>query len=423
MNTVFGRFMLKKIFVDILFNVNKYLDFIKQYIYLKIRWYFFNQKINNTIIKFNLLIKSESAKINNLEVEIKNCSIKDIKKTLRTQKMLLGTKLHTLKYEHEINLQNIVIDYMFELEKMKINNFHPKYVTNTIRKLYLILATKTNHTNARYIKLPIEWMNLGIYAGILEDLVVIMRTASQINISNDHLISLDVLKTRFIELNDTAQINIRFPFINRIFMYDSNMISKIIRDAIKFQGCSKRIGYYIDISPDTHIEYLYAIQGMYGNVPFDKRVIKQLTSDNLYIPFAIHFTKYEIADAIFNSRLIGSTKFRANGKEIIPGTICVFNRPIHAITSIQKEQIDGSFIISDSLKDIRTRMTTGISDKIIKKKYEAGLVIDLKKLVSSIPNSVFINEIGTLLVLEDIPRDCIIAHLYSKSDIDRFWRI
>ena len=46
-----------------------------------------------------------------------------------------------------------------------------------------------------------------------------------------------------------------------------------------------------------------------------------------------------------NSRIfkvVGLSKFRENGKEIIPETII----------SIQKEQIDGLFVISDSLKDI-----------------------------------------------------------------------
>ncbi len=73
---------------------------------------------------------------------------------------------------------------------------------------------------------------------------------------------------------------------------------------------------------------------------------------------------------------------------------------------------------------IRDRMVHGINDTVSRTKYQAGLVIDLVKLTSTLPRgSVQINELGTLLVHDDIPSDCIIELLHTPTQLNVFWRI
>jgi hypothetical protein len=71
-------------------------------------------------------------------------------------------------------------------------------------------------------------------------------------------------------------------------------------------------------------------------------------------------------------------------------------------------------------------MTHGISDTLSRPKYQSGLVFDVKALVKHFEsngqfNHVLINEIGTLLVLDDIPEHCIIHLVAGPAALDEFW--
>lgn len=67
-------------------------------------------------------------------------------------------------------------------------------------------------------------------------------------------------------------------------------------------------------------------------------------------------------------------------------------------------------------------MAHGIKTDVERPKYQAGLVIDVKRLVSTLPEgSVLMNEIGTLLVNADIPRDCLLYCIESEQDVEAFW--
>ena len=73
---------------------------------------------------------------------------------------------------------------------------------------------------------------------------------------------------------------------------------------------------------------------------------------------------------------------------------------------------------------IRDRMVHGIKGTVERPKYQAGLVIDLEKLSKTLPNGMIqINEIGTLLVYDDIPFECLIDCLHEDRQLQIFWRL
>jgi hypothetical protein len=149
---------------------------------------------------------------------------------------------------------------------------------------------------------------------------------------------------------------------------------------------------------------------------YDPRVVKTL--DCINCPkYAVHFTKSDIAKKIWNNERTSSVK---GERELPVGTICRFQRSIHALTNIDFNGMFYHIISSD--KDIRSRMTHGIKETNQRPKYESGLVIDVQKLIEILPSGmVQMNEIGTLLVHQDIPNSCIIHLIYTDDDVENFW--
>ena len=304
------------------------------------------------------------------------------------------------------NLSTKIIDFLHQIPQQKIDQV-------SIRWCYLQLA-KLTRTNVRYLKLPFEWLKLGFYAGLLEDLVVVLRTACQLGISRQHLITFDQLIHGFMRNNCGTDMSYRFCFLSKLFENSTvSVIKNEVKRAIAMQGNSKRIGMYAE-------SYCYALQGFYGTVTPDWRVVKTLNVEDKDLPpFAVHFTKHDIAKAIWENIPTKSSRPRPGGKEITSGSICRFDRPIHALTNIE---YDGkNYMILSKDKDMRGRMTHGIAENMERKKYESGLVIDVRALCRL--QRVKLNEIGTLLVDKDIPRCCLLAIIDTPRDIERFWRM
>lgn len=350
-------------------------------------------------------------------------------KSVRTELFTAKTNRNSYIASNDINIANLILDELYRYEQLKNDaGFVPDSHCETIRQLYLILS---NHgrINARYVKLPRGWMNLGYYCGLLEDMVVVTRTLSQVNISKHQLVSLKELIDGFrayVEEEKRTMSGHRFTFLTDILSRPGVDIQTVFRKAIHFQGASKRIG----ISTENEIDYYYAIQGIYG-LEYDSRVTRPITVNDylngINVPrYAIHFTKREIARSIFDASPTSSHRKRANGKELIQGAICRFDRAIHAITNI--EQTPNGFVISSKLKDIRDRMTHGISDTMSRQKYEAGLIFDISVLVNyyesmGVKDLVLLNELETLLVLDDIPHNCLVQLIETEEELNKFWRV
>lgn len=350
------------------------------------------------------------------------------------RKNLAGTlnnarrKANQLSNNHTTTITVDLCSWIYSLEKFKKDNKLPIEFIESVRQAFIIMANRSK-TAARYRKLPIAWLELGAVGAFLEDFVVVMRTPSQVGIANQHLTTINAIidGVRKYIANETQEIandsekatGYRFPFMSHAFSIKTDEeLEKHIRQCIDSQGESKRIGVYTD--EDT--TYYYAIQGIYGDIEFDKRVIRVLTPKSFDDPstprLGIHFTKTHFATAIWKKEPTKNGK--AKGKEILTGHIMRFDRVIHALSCVEWDGND--YVINEEYAKIRNRMVHGITD-MDRPKYQAGLVLDIKKIVETLsPGSVMLNELGTLLVTESIPHDCLLACIHTDEQVNKFWR-
>lgn len=331
-----------------------------------------------------------------------NCDIKD--KMQRGQLIKMKTDLNKLK-SNTSELEFAIINELFDSKHT--------HDLDQILKMYQALST-LGRFNSRYRKLPISWISLEWRAGFLEDFVVIMRNPSQIGLGNKQLFTIsEIIKGIQTYLNNNDQH--RFIFVLELFNRFKGLdLEQEIIKSIKCQGSSRRIGC---LSQDK--DYYYAIQGLYGQITYDPRVTQVLTVDAAP-NYGIHFTKKDIAKAIWNKH--ATCNNRANGQQIPVGNIVRFDRYIHALSCVTKND-KGQFQIEKDYAEIRNRMVHGISDQK-RPKYDAGLVFDVKQLISQLPmGSVIINELGTLLISCNIPHNVLLAHLYTEDQLNLFWSV
>ena len=161
----------------------------------------------------------------------------------------------------------------------------------------------------------------------------------------------------------------------------------------------------------------------YGKLTYDPRTVNILTASSFDDPsvskLGVHFTKDIIAKAIWLKE--STTNKRSKGREIPVGHIVRFDRVIHGLTCVVHE--NGEYKIAETHKGIHNRMVHGLYKENVRVKYESGLVLDIPKMVDLLPEgSVMINELGTLMVTQNIPHECIKSHL-SMDTIDSFWRV
>jgi hypothetical protein len=353
-----------------------------------------------------------SLEIDSTSKELGCATDRPTKKALRTKLVDLQTSLNVYVEQEKNNIRDAMITYLFSLESMKNEEgLLPESHYADVKWVYSSLAD-LSRINCRYVKLPKMWVRLGFLAGVLEDLVVVMRTSSQLGISNNHLITLAELTSGLRGCTHTDDGELRFPFLNKL-LEQGAQVPILLQRAIASQGKARRIAIY----QDTHY---YAIQGLLGGVKYDPRVITTLTTETAP-PFAVHFTTSEIASAIWHSQTTTVTKRTSTrSAEIQIGWICKFDRAIHALTNIS---YDGKYYhIVTSDKDIKDRMTHGIKDTNVRPKYESGLVIDLKVLTAGLPHGmVQMNELGTLLVGCDIPHEYLLALISTDDELTHFW--
>jgi len=372
-------------------------------------------------IKTQLALFAKTTSDSKADIEAMNTSLeqstsRETSKKIRGDLTTAQTNLNQYILDTSNSIRDLIIDYLFGLEPQKINGVLPVSMYDDVKWCYSTLSD-LGRLCSRYVKLPKSWVLLGFLAGVLEDLVVVMRTASQLKISSNHLITLDELTSNIGNCIKTEEGEIRFPFLGKLFTQDKTLIVTLLKSAIDSQGAARRIAIY----QENQLTYYYAIQGLLGGVKFDSRVVKTLTPDTCP-PFAVHFTTSDVASNIWNQTDTIAKRKRPNGQPLLTGAICKFDRPIHALTNI--EFVDGHYRIVTSDKNVKDRMTHGIKDTNVRPKYESGLVIDLKKLVKDLPEGMAqMNELGTLLVHCDIPHDYLLRLLSTDDDLKYFWHL
>src|SRR5574343_650997 len=85
-------------------------------------------------------------------------------------------------FEKEVS--RMVYDRLSELEALKDADGRLAGYDEAVRQLYLLLHEYGGRFNSRYVKMPGEWLSLGMMAGLLEDMIVVLRTPVQIGLGN-----------------------------------------------------------------------------------------------------------------------------------------------------------------------------------------------------------------------------------------------
>ena len=359
------------------------------------------------------------------------------KKTIKDSKRMscqLKSQANSELLKHEEIMANLIYERLVRLDKTKGSQGYicDQSDLDEVKNLYLLL-TKQGRWNVRYSKLPKNWLRLGTSAGVLEELVVIFRTAGNEGFHPNHLFTVSDLHRTIIEYNKKSRL--RFLFITKLYeQLPEDEIEFVLLQLIQFfQEPSFRIG----ILQEPYLEwrnrmYFYAIQGVYGDITLDNRVVKIVSNDGFEIVngkksdvqvrrYAVHFTRKPFAQCIWDSVNV-TNAIKKRDKDIAPGSIAKFQRSIHALTCVS--MINNVLVIDEDKACIRDRMVHGINDTVKRTKYEAGLVIDIHKLAGILNEGcVMINELGTLLVNDDIPRSCIVDLIVTDEQLNQFWRI
>lgn len=324
-------------------------------------------------------------------------------------------------------ISKLILDELFSLESKKQKN-HEYYPSLDVQyhshvyQLYTILSRMNN--NDKYLQLPRSWMKIGACAGILKDLTDILRQPFQIGLTNKHLFSLNELMIAFTTHSDT----LRFIFLDCIFRKSSSIsqISSILKCAILSQGKCKDVGIHINMNDSQY--YYYAIQDLSGDVKYDDRVVSTITCNTLKLPlYAIYFTDKENANNIYlkNKTLSPLIVKSDNGKPDL--------KIIQAMTGVEKI-LDDCDIKETKCFIEKFTSTKSASDEYIERRkllgqevFEAGLIIDVLKLATyfkdiGLEKSLLINEVDTLLILNDVPHDCIIELLSTEEELKLYWR-
>lgn len=347
----------------------------------------------------------------------------DPSKKNRGDKLRAQTSLNTFIRDTENTIAHMICEWMFQLETIKVNDQIPSELLDTVKEAFILLGNN-GRLNTRYFKLPVDWLKIGAIGGIMEDFVVIMRTPNQIGIGDKHMFTIEEIITGFrTYLSTEKQTNgPRFIFMTYFFdNYTDIELKKMMLRCIQSQGASRRIGTYH--ADDT--DYYYALQGIYGHIEYDSRVVSILTpksfEDDKCPKIGVHFSQLKYVEAIRDKK--PTTNNRSKGKAIPVGMIVRFDRVIHALSCVHYDEEATCFRINDEFVSIRDRMVNGLIEAN-RPKYQGGMVIDIPKLVSILPpRSVMINEIGTLLITSSVPHECLIGFIDTDDAIAQFWHL
>ena len=100
------------------------------------------------------------------------------------------TEINEMTRKKEEHVSDLVYERLVELEQYKEDGVLNENFTHEVHGLFLFMCEHGGRLNSRYVKMPKEWTKIGLFAGILEDLIVILRTPAQIGLGEKHIYTL-----------------------------------------------------------------------------------------------------------------------------------------------------------------------------------------------------------------------------------------
>ena len=233
-------------------------------------------------------IQETNIKIARLTEEMFSCYSIDILEKKNNYQESLKTYISNM----ELFLSNKIFDRLMIFDNQKINGLIQKEFLIETKQLYSLLS---RWGFIRYKDIPDDWYPMGLYAGVIIELLSILRNPKEINLKNKQIQSINVIIS---SLNDY-----KYPFLTNIF-HKTEEIERILKIALKLQHKTNLIGYFED--PNKGL-CCYSYQHLVFDVPYSKKINKILENkenkENKEYPlYAIYFNDISIINKIWESR-------------------------------------------------------------------------------------------------------------------------
>ena len=349
------------------------------------------------------------------------------KNRLRNEQLKLKRDLRNYLISMENRISYMVCTCLQNMEKEKVDGVLDQDKLMEVGNIYIMLS-RWGKFNSLYQKIPHQLLCTGINAGILEDLLYVLRKPKSIELKMKHIHSekelVDTLNIYFTKsLNTHAPI--RLSFLNYLFKtHTYEGIIEALNKAILSQYFVKRIG--IKQIKGTNEMMYYAYNGLYYRIPYDIRVVCDIDADHFMkkdaIKYAVHFMKKRSAVDIWNEDETILRKSLNRKSQL--GSVCVIEQSILA-TPVELLSYD-NYVIHSSCKDMRKSLNYGLNNSS-KSNYSGGLIIDLEKLWheyrehNEYVSAIQMNELGLILIHYDVPSSCVIKCVYEDDDINKLW--
>jgi hypothetical protein len=347
------------------------------------------------------------------------------KSRLKNEQLKLKRDLSNYLISMENRISYMVCTCLQNMEKEKIDCVLDQDKLMEVGNIYIMLS-RWGKFNSLYQKIPHQLLCTGINAGILEDLLYVLRKPKVIGLKMKHIHSekelVDTLNIYFTKTLNT-NTSIRLSFLNYLFKtqtYDG--IISTLNKAIHSQYFVRRIG--IKQIKGTNEMMYYTYNGLYYRIPYDIRVVRDIDVDYFMkhdsIKYAIHFMKKRIAIDIWNEEETVLRK-SLNRKSHL-GSVCVIEQ---SILATPVELLSHDYVIHHSCKNMKKSLNYGLNDSS-KSNYSGGLIIDLEKLWheynehSEYVSAIQMNELGLILIHYDIPSSCIVKCVYGE-ELNKLW--
>lgn len=378
--------------------------------------------IEDTVVK---KIYEKNNEVELVETMIANCITSFERNKLRKKKTKLNEDLQRYLTAMEKRISYMVCKCLHNMEKDKKDNLLDHDKLNEVGNIYILLSRWGKFNNI-YKMIPPQLLCVGINAGILEDILYILRRPRYIGLKLKHLHSereiVDTLNSYFTK-KMSSDNTIELSFLNYLFktqVYDD--IVNLIRGAVTSQYVMKRIG--IKQTKETGEFMYYAYNGLYDRIPYDMRVVRSINDKYFENPahymYCVHFMTKDNALAVWEER--DTMVVKSLNRRSQSGSICIVKKSIVA-TPIESISYD-NYKIHEDCSDVKESLNYGLNERS-KKNYNGGLIIDIKKLYESykddeIADGIQINELNIVLIHYDIPKRCIIKYICDE-EVDELW--
>ena len=378
------------------------------------------KSIETSVIK---KIYEKNSEIEFIETKKYECKTDAEKQILENKKNLINDELTAYVISMEKRISYTACTCLQNMEKLKINGVIGQEHLERVGNVYMLIS-RWGKFNLMYKRIPPQSLCTGIYAGILEDLLYVLRHPTNIGLKAKHIQAeseiVDMLNVFFTKDKESNH-PIRLSFLNYLFKtqtYNENL--QMINSAVNSQFLVNKIG--LKQIKDTNEIVYFAHSGLYDRIPYDARLVTTINnkylSDDQSIKYAIHFMRKEFASMVWNTEetLVMKSLHRKSSL----GSICVVEKSIIA-TPMSK--IDKNFKIHTTCKKMKKKINHGLDQKSTVN-YTGGLIIDLKELCdefsSQYPNGIQLNGSGLILIHYDVPESCIVGYLEGE-ELEKIW--